>query len=557
MEDANRFDLSQAHMDAVDRHRRVIVNFDAISADGERFATKDVDELARWKLMFADETGSHIDSVWWSWGEGNQAPYPSKILSCTPGFKQWVEAGFDIVQSFLNACKKRGLETFISHRMNTGDSDRGTDARLPIKQAHADWVMRFFPRDHKLGDLDLVVWNYAVPEVRKYKLSVLREVAENYDFDGMELDFSRRPLCLPIGRQWVNRDHLTQFIRQVRSMLLEIERRRGRPFLLAARVGENLLGCHYDGMDVQAWAQQQLVDILTLGSRSFDVDITDFRRITAGRNIKLYPCLDDHHATDGYRWPPIEVLRGVFTNWWRQGADGMETFNWGHGTAEAAAAIGMYLERGWRVHRQAYHEMGDYRALKHKDKIFVLQRRGGGGWGGPDPDDWYMPRHWYLCTNMFAPLPANLDPLGKADALMTLFIGDDLAAQAGRINSVTLRLLLNDSAGIGYVPPGASNPSDPPAAGRIERGLLATDGATQRYNCPPVQGIECRIDVRINNALLETPVIEHGWLVFTDLNPRFFAVGDNLIGVVLTPPLSQGVESVSIEKLEVHVKYNS
>ena len=555
MGNTSRFELSQAHMAAVDRRRRVIVNYDAISADGEQFATKDIDELVRWKLMFADESASYIDSVWWSWGEGNQAPYPSKILTPTPGFKQWLEDGIDIVQIFLDACKQRGLETFISHRMNTADSDRGTEARLPIKQAHADWVLRFFPEDHELGDLDLVVWNFAIPEARQYKVNVLREVAENYDFDGMELDFSRRPLCLPVGEQWAQREHLTQFIRDVRAMLLEVERRRGRPFLVAARVGENLRGCHYDGMDVETWVGERLVDMLTLGSRSFDVDVVDFREIAGGHNVKLYPCLDDHHSTDGYRWPPIEVLRGVFTNWWRQGVDGIETFNWGHGTPDAAVAIGMYLEPGWQLHRQAYHEMGDEQTLKLKDKTFVLQRRGGGGWGGPDPDDWHMPRYCYLCTNMFAPLPVKLDPLGKADTLLTLVAYEDFAATPGRIKSIALRLLLNDTVTLRYITRRDDEGPGPRVEGKVECVVVADHGPTQQYNFPPAKGIEHRIELRVNNIMLDTAMIEQGWLVFVGLDTSILATGDNLIGIIVKPP-PQSDESLWVEKLELHVKYN-
>ena len=64
-------------------------------------------------------------------------------------------------------------------------------------------------------------------------------------------------------------------------MLLEVERERGRPFLLAARVPENLEGCHFDGLDVETWAREQLVDIFVMGCRSFDVDIPAFRSITS------------------------------------------------------------------------------------------------------------------------------------------------------------------------------------------------------------------------------------------------------------------------------------
>ena len=157
----------------------------------------------------------------------------------------------------------------------------------------------------------------------------------------MEIDFARVCPVLPPGQQWENRDAVTDFMRSVRSMLLRVGERRGRPCLLAARVPENLVGCRMDGLDVETWAREELVDIFTLGCRSFDVDVAAFRRITEGTHIRLYPVLDDHHSTDGYRFPPIEVFRGVMANWLHQGADGLQTFNFAYARSETLEKYGM------------------------------------------------------------------------------------------------------------------------------------------------------------------------------------------------------------------------
>lgn len=45
--------LSQEHVAAVNRRRRVIVNFDVITGE-VAFATKDVAQLVKWKFDFAD-----------------------------------------------------------------------------------------------------------------------------------------------------------------------------------------------------------------------------------------------------------------------------------------------------------------------------------------------------------------------------------------------------------------------------------------------------------------------------------------------------------------------
>ena len=83
----------------------------------------------------------------------------------------------------------------------------------------------------------------------------------------------RSPLLLPIGRQWENRHHLTQFVRSVRAMLQALARKRGRPFLLAIRLSHRIESCHFDGIDVETWAREGLVDMFVLGTRSLDVDV--------------------------------------------------------------------------------------------------------------------------------------------------------------------------------------------------------------------------------------------------------------------------------------------
>jgi len=243
-----------------------------------------------------------------------------------------IDEGVNIMAEFERQTHEHGLECFFSHRMNGGDGDpnwaedTGTYADdmdrayvIPLKRDNPDWLIEApYTRNG--------LWNYAVKGVRDYRLSVLREIAEDYNFDGIELDFARSCPVLPPGQGWLLRDAITDLVRRVRLMTLEVEERRGRSFLLAARVPENLMGCHFDGFDVETWSARQLVDMYALGCRNFGVDIAAFRRITAGTPIKLYCALDDHHSSDGYCAPPIEALRGVIANWHHQGADGVQAF---------------------------------------------------------------------------------------------------------------------------------------------------------------------------------------------------------------------------------------
>ena len=572
--------LSEEHIAAVDRHRRTVVNYDAIETMPDPFGEEDIGAFVKARLFFPDDPDIRIDSIWWNWGEGNVAPYRSKVVPSYqhPGYKRWLERGIDIVRVFLEATHERGIEAFFSHRMNGGDNDPmyvpgvGTimdgvvqgggeigDApsvnRVPLKEEHPDWL---FHTSWSTNGW----WNYAVEGVRDHLLTRLLEVAEGYDFDGIQLDFARG-FPFPAGQGWPNRDKLTDLVRQLRRALLDIGTKRGRPFLLTARVAEDLPGCHFDGLDVETWSSEHLVDMFVLGCRSFEVDVAGFRRTTQGKNIKLYPSLDDGHASDGYCNPPVEVLRGVLSNWNRQGADGVQTFNWGYGPREG--------QPWWELHQRAYREMSDPPGLRYLDKNFVVQRRGGGH--GPaltprdiaqPPENWSTPRDMYANSNMLSQLPAPLDPDGKADTLLTLYVGDDIGAEADKTESVSVWVLLHDRLGGDY--PLAHRNSKPPLADsdRIPRALIRDWFIPQRldknnpiflYNSPPLSGIERRFELRVNNVPLQAAHVKEGWVVF-EAWPDVFAVGDNLLGLRVAGQTQGPLKQLSIEKLELRVKYS-
>lgn len=550
-----RVKLSSKHIAAINRKRRIVVNHDHLPDDPVMGQAADGEEAKRQllaaKFSMFDLPGSQVDSVWWNWGEGNYAYWPSKIVKTidTPEYLKLRAAKIDLVRLFHEETKRRGLESFFSYRINGSDNDYGTAQKIPLKEAHPDWLLHA-PWE---GSGTNGYWNFSIQGVRDLKLSILRELAENYDFDGLEIDFARIPIVLTIGKQWENRNHVTLFMRMVRLMLQEVAAKRGRPLLLAARVPENLEGCHFDGLDVEAWAEEQLVDIFTLGVRSLEADIPAFRRITAGTPIKLYPCIDEHHSSDGYQHPPVEVYRGTAANWWWQGADGIEVFNFPNQTIEMQVKTG--LKTAWgkyavEMAKQAQREIGSPETLKQKNKTFVVQRRGGGHGSSviPNPEDWKTPRHMYHNTNMFSSLPAALDNEGKSDTLLFVTVGDDVNANAGLIDAISLRILLSDWS----VDSASAVERLKQVPVRLWEG--SADNGMGLWNRPVARQIADKVEVRLNNLLLDAPRIEEGWLVFS-CRPSQFALGRNLVGVVFVQRTADTRARVFIEKLEVHLDY--
>jgi len=119
--------LSPLHLEAVNRRRRVAKNFDVLLIDPDTYPS--IDAILKSRFAFIDDPESCIDSVWWNWGEGHQAPYPSKILPHYaetydhPGYQRWLDEGIDPVRIFLEETRKRRLEAFFAYRINGGDND--------------------------------------------------------------------------------------------------------------------------------------------------------------------------------------------------------------------------------------------------------------------------------------------------------------------------------------------------------------------------------------------------------------------------------------------------
>ena len=531
----NGLTISHEHIEAINRRRRIIFQDDVLANDVFRtneVGTERLDRIIDFYMGRLDEQPNQIDSIWFEWGEGNTAVWPSELLPCTENvFPRWWEAGIDPVEVLLTEARKRGREVFFSYRINGSDNDdlfdppHPFDQPVPLKAEHPDWLI------HKWHPY----WNFSFKGVRDLKLDVVREVAEMYDFDGIHIDFARIPVLFP-AEQWLHRDILTDFMRDIRTTLLDIGEKRGRPLLLAARVPEDLMGCHFDGMDVETWARDFLVDIFVVGTRTANADITAFRRIAVDTPIKVYPSWDDHHSSDGYREPDLKVWRAVCANWWRQNPDGMHTFNLMVSSPQAAENLGINPSPRWDTQCKIFSEIGSPETLKGLDKVFFVERRGGGHAEHvvPSPANWHTPRHMYFQTNMRAALPAALADDGEADTLLTLNVADDVNAVPEAIDQIALRIVISDEAG---------------------KALTAEER---------LEEIGSRVEVRLNNILLgaarteilDVPKVDafKNWLIFT-VAPSYLAVGANLVGVRLNQGLPAVFGRVQIEKLELHIRY--
>ena len=248
-----------------------------------------------------------------------------------------VEQGHDPLELILDRAKEKGMETFISFRLN----------EVHAVDEEENWILSRFWLDHPewwigkpkqpLGELYMGImgpnthpivagWlpgglNFAVPKVRERRLAQLRECCESYAIDGLDLDFQRFPMYFPEGTEKDNTPVMTDWMREVRKMTNEVGEKRGRPILLSVRTmtkPEQNLGI---GLDLETWAKEGLVDFVVQSHylrNDFPLPVKEYRN-QLPPEMPLYASIEVEREPDRYR----EIARHL----WQEGADGILVFN--------------------------------------------------------------------------------------------------------------------------------------------------------------------------------------------------------------------------------------
>ncbi|MBI2498071.1 MAG: hypothetical protein HYV75_09265, partial [Opitutae bacterium] len=169
--------------------------------------------------------------------------------------------GTDLLRVVTETLQPRGIEVLAGVRMADTHHRRiawelGLCPQFTID--HPEWVIRQPDgRDNETG-LD-----YSFPQVRTHRLAIMRELAANYDLDGLELNFIRWGKHFPRDQGAAKAPIMTEFVGQIRAMLDEVAQARGRKrFVLGVRVPEGIRECWLAGLDPETWVRRGWIDYL-------------------------------------------------------------------------------------------------------------------------------------------------------------------------------------------------------------------------------------------------------------------------------------------------------
>ena len=301
-----------------------------------------VDEVAAGgaDVMLVNPNGQRVNypskvwqTFWDGYKEGDRSFFGDVPDNGVPRRENWVRntarlgKQHDYLAIALARCREKGMTPGISLRMNDMH-----DQGVPNSNLHSRFY-RDNPQFHLKslsGRSGVTGLDYAHGEVRQHYLSLVRELAEGYDFDVIELDFMRFPYYFDREDMDRHGETMTGFIREVREVLDST----GRPISLIPRVAASPGAARQLGFDVQAWAGKGLVNGITAANfltTCWDLAIGEFRRLV-GSEVAVYAAAEvaaDRRDGLPVRYLPEshEMLRGLATGYLASGADGINTFN--------------------------------------------------------------------------------------------------------------------------------------------------------------------------------------------------------------------------------------
>lgn len=339
--------LDAARRQAAQRRRRVVFN-----NDGDDIWAEGADTVERFlDVRHTPLLGTHVDSIYYSTTQSfNLFTHETKVAEvfrsregafAANNLTKFLEQKTDGLRMSSEFARKHGIESIWTLRMNDIHDAWTPQFRPKWKQDDPTRIMSTL-EDTKDFEDRRRLWSlvdFEHPDVEPRLLEIIEEVLVGYDIDGVELDFLRAPFYFRSGYEGraatdAQIGILTKLVRAIRELVLRESERRGKPLLLAIRVPSTQELCRKIGIDVAAWLQEKLVDVMALGGGyiTFDLPIKQFIDLGHEHDVPVYPCLSQSGLM--YRPPrgesakqPPEAWFGAAARLWQDGADGIYTFN--------------------------------------------------------------------------------------------------------------------------------------------------------------------------------------------------------------------------------------
>ncbi len=216
--------------------------------------------------------------------------------------------GTDHLSVYVDHLHSRNIKCLAEVRMSDTHHPLSADSHgCPLfTLEHQDWIIK------RNDGAPEVAMDYSVPEVREHRLAIIRELIENYDIDGIELNFNRWGKHFNRNEAREKIPVMTFYVGKVREMLDAAGKIKGKKLLLGVWMMSTVEECLNAGCDPEAWVKNSWIDFLVTGDYNCtvpDLPIEQFAGFCKGR-CDLYAQMGDL-CGGVWRNKPVITGRGL------------------------------------------------------------------------------------------------------------------------------------------------------------------------------------------------------------------------------------------------------
>ncbi|GAA4395682.1 hypothetical protein GCM10023187_02910 [Nibrella viscosa] len=269
--------------------------------------------------------------------------YLDWLVSFMNLYQDLLDAGVDWLAETPKACRRRKISPWVSIRMNDMHGARNFEGSFFNTPLLTQKEMRL--KNNWYGYYNSPTrqgLNYERQEVRDFMFAQIREVVEDYDFEGLELDWWRLPLCCEPNASPQTVAMMTDWFRQIRALTERQARKTGRPFPLGMRIPGRLEILKEIGLDVVTLCQEGTLDFIAPSGfwcTTWDMPYDTLRK-QVGDRVAIYGVIEDapntlattdraRDYTQAMRYLSAspELMRANAAGKLAMGADGIEWYN--------------------------------------------------------------------------------------------------------------------------------------------------------------------------------------------------------------------------------------
>jgi len=327
-------------------------------------------------LIGSDVTTISYCSITSSFGQFSHkteiGEFLTKPFQLRPGRRnvvpEFVKLGTDPLEVTCKFAKENGFEIFWSNRVNdTHDHPHRKDKPYvkwsKLKTEHPEYLFGEIGEDLPHGMWSAV--DFSHQEIRELCIGFYTEVCENYDVDGIELDFFRSLVLFGnVARGGIatqeQRDMITSMVSDIREMTERIGMKKGKPILVLVRVPDSQGYCRDFGIDLETWMKNGLIDIV-VASGLFRLNPWE-SMVELGHkySVKVYAGLSESRVKEEH---PLLIRRKNPTYRARSAA------------AWQAGVDGLYIFNEYNTRKKYLSEIGNANKLKSKNNLYFVTYR--------------------------------------------------------------------------------------------------------------------------------------------------------------------------------------